>query len=697
MPIWYRWADENYGSWHVDTLGRALLLVPAGIVALVAAAWFARVLGALSAWQVRSLLSARPAPTSPEAVSQYRRQALWIDGCTAAGLVVLTTIVWAATGAGYYWPQWVLLPLALLFAIHALVELVVSKVRPRDRAVAIHGGVVAAIFVFLVAVWALTSRGYFWPAWTLLGLASALVVHYLITRSQRRDRLARRVETLETTRAGRGRRAGRRAAPHRARPARRRAGPAGRARHEPRPGRAEARVRPGGRAAAGRRGARRRRRGAARAARPGPRHPPAGARRPRPRRGARALADRSAVAGRRRGRRWTSGRRAARSRRPRTSWSPRPWPTRPSTPDADRVDDRASARHGDARDRGRATTARAAPTRHGNGLAGLRSRVEALDGTLTVTSPAGGPTTSGRSCRARRDRRGPRAPARRAGRGCSATTASTSSPQVDRRRRARPRGPPRAPRPRDRRRPPAADLPRRGPAGGAGAARLRAGDRDPRALAVRRADVRRGAARRPGSRRRRLPAQGPGARRRRLRRRRAARRRRRHRARPRGRRPAPRRAAADAPARRADAARARGARADGRGPVERGRSPSRSCSPWARSRSTSRASSRSCTCRPRRATTAASSPCSPTSRSGEPARADSSDRLKPVTALRSPRPSRGQLRAAKPKSSSFLTSPYMSSAPSTTAIRWTPSRRAEATRQCLASVVQPVLTPSAPG
>ena len=29
----------------------------------------------------------------------------------------------------------------------------------------------------------------------------------------------------------------------------------------------------------------------------------------------------------------------------------------------------------------------------GSGLAGLRRRVEALDGTLTVESPAGGPTT----------------------------------------------------------------------------------------------------------------------------------------------------------------------------------------------------------------------------------------------------------------------------------------------------------------
>jgi signal transduction histidine kinase len=38
--------------------------------------------------------------------------------------------------------------------------------------------------------------------WTLLGLASAVLVHWLITRSRRRDRLTRRVETLETSRLG---------------------------------------------------------------------------------------------------------------------------------------------------------------------------------------------------------------------------------------------------------------------------------------------------------------------------------------------------------------------------------------------------------------------------------------------------------------------------------------------------------------
>jgi len=67
---------------------------------------------------------------------------------------------------------------------------------------AIHGGVVLALFAFLTAVWAVTSRGSFWPAWVLLGLAIPLGVHYVVGLTARRDRLARRVETLETTRLG---------------------------------------------------------------------------------------------------------------------------------------------------------------------------------------------------------------------------------------------------------------------------------------------------------------------------------------------------------------------------------------------------------------------------------------------------------------------------------------------------------------
>jgi signal transduction histidine kinase len=202
LPIWYRWTDNNYGSWHVDTLGRAFLFVPAGIVALVFAGWLARWLGQMWAWLVGTLLAPRTAAPSPGAERRSHLKALWIEAGTAVGLVFLMTIIWASTSQGYFWPEWVLLPLALLVGIHAVVELVLRKFPPQDRGVAIHGGVVLALFLFLVAIWAVTSRGSFWPAWALLGLASALVLHYVVVRTTRRDRLARRVETLETTRLG---------------------------------------------------------------------------------------------------------------------------------------------------------------------------------------------------------------------------------------------------------------------------------------------------------------------------------------------------------------------------------------------------------------------------------------------------------------------------------------------------------------
>ena len=202
LPIWYRWTDNSYGSWHVDTLGRAFLFVPAGIAVLVAAGWLTHWLGEMWSWLVRSLLAPRTAGPSPETERRSRLKALWIEAGTAAGLVLLMTIIWASTGRGYFWPEWVLLPLALLVGVHALVELVVRKVPAQDRGVSVHGGIVLALFLFLTAIWAVTSRGYFWPAWALLGLGSALIVHYAIVRTTRRDRLAARVETLETTRLG---------------------------------------------------------------------------------------------------------------------------------------------------------------------------------------------------------------------------------------------------------------------------------------------------------------------------------------------------------------------------------------------------------------------------------------------------------------------------------------------------------------
>src|SRR4029450_4955772 len=123
------------------------------------------------------LLEPRPKAASREDALRARRRAFRIHLGVAGALVLVTVIIWATTGHGYFWPEWVILPLALLLAIHAVIELAVENVPDRlTRGVAVHGGVVVALFLFLTAIWAVTTRGDFWPGWALLGLAGALGV-----------------------------------------------------------------------------------------------------------------------------------------------------------------------------------------------------------------------------------------------------------------------------------------------------------------------------------------------------------------------------------------------------------------------------------------------------------------------------------------------------------------------------------------
>jgi signal transduction histidine kinase len=51
-------------------------------------------------------------------------------------------------------------------------------------------------------VWTVTSAGYFWPIWVVLGAVVALGAHALVDYAARGSRLARRVDVLEATRSG---------------------------------------------------------------------------------------------------------------------------------------------------------------------------------------------------------------------------------------------------------------------------------------------------------------------------------------------------------------------------------------------------------------------------------------------------------------------------------------------------------------
>jgi signal transduction histidine kinase len=127
----------------------------------------------------------------------------------AAGLGLLVAIVWGLTGAGYFWPAWVWLGLAIpLGLVVAVRELPPSTSAPRRR-LELQAAVSIVIAVVVLIVWALAGGGYFWPIWTMLGLAVLFGLHVLflmarghdLTVSRERE-LTERVDVLTKTRRG---------------------------------------------------------------------------------------------------------------------------------------------------------------------------------------------------------------------------------------------------------------------------------------------------------------------------------------------------------------------------------------------------------------------------------------------------------------------------------------------------------------
>jgi len=216
LPAMYSSVDFDIGSWHVDRLGRALALVPAGVAGL-AVSWFL-VVGGARIWPplARVLLaggagtagSTATAAGEPTPVAHALRRALPFHAAFFVLLNAVLIAVWAFTTAGYFWPEWTLLTLGLLLAIHGWTVLVQgSWLGPRSaatRALRVHAGAAAAIGLFLVCVWAVTTAGYFWPMWPLLGLALLLGGHALtaLAATRDRERLTERIDVLTTTRSG---------------------------------------------------------------------------------------------------------------------------------------------------------------------------------------------------------------------------------------------------------------------------------------------------------------------------------------------------------------------------------------------------------------------------------------------------------------------------------------------------------------
>ncbi|HUA07266.1 MAG TPA: histidine kinase [Solirubrobacteraceae bacterium] len=121
----------------------------------------------------------------------------------APSLVILAAliVIWAATGADYFWPMWVALGFAIPTGLWYAVRW--GRLRPKGatRWYAIQAGVSLVLVVTCFFVWAMSGGGFFWPIFPVVGLGVALAMNALLLGPNKRN-LEHRVDELTRTRSG---------------------------------------------------------------------------------------------------------------------------------------------------------------------------------------------------------------------------------------------------------------------------------------------------------------------------------------------------------------------------------------------------------------------------------------------------------------------------------------------------------------
>jgi signal transduction histidine kinase len=220
-PLWVPFVHggAQLGFWRPHTFVQSLAFVPVGALLLPVSVVIARPLAAPFRSVVSSLLNPDAGPAastlawSPDrraALPAMRpRYALEVHAAVDGVLLFALVLIWVVVSRGYFWPIWVWLPLATVLGIHGWLVLLAeqpSLVRRfrGSRTLAATAGIGALLGGLCTAIWAITARGYFWPVWPILGIAILLAIQFVaaLLVSPRRAEMEERIETLKTTRAG---------------------------------------------------------------------------------------------------------------------------------------------------------------------------------------------------------------------------------------------------------------------------------------------------------------------------------------------------------------------------------------------------------------------------------------------------------------------------------------------------------------
>jgi signal transduction histidine kinase len=125
----------------------------------------------------------------------------------AALLAFVTTLIWGVTGAGYYWPRWVWFGVALPLAFWVAIARALQVPRRDERRFAVHAAIAGVLSLAELVIWLFSGAGSFWPIWPIQVFATTVAVHALILYRdrlpfRRARQLTERVDELTRTRRG---------------------------------------------------------------------------------------------------------------------------------------------------------------------------------------------------------------------------------------------------------------------------------------------------------------------------------------------------------------------------------------------------------------------------------------------------------------------------------------------------------------
>jgi signal transduction histidine kinase len=226
LPAWY-WAipgGAELGIVDVDTLPLALAAAAAGLVLVPVAGYIVRGLTIVELAWMRWLLAPRGREAAATAADDGTGTAVETGADPAGGpplvlplplhvsvsllIGLVVTLIWAATGFGYFWPIWVWLGLAVSVGLDVIVLRAQAGAPGSKRRLSVHADLSALLATYLVILWPLTGASVFWPFWPLLGLGVVLALHAMIVHRDRlplrarEQALVERVDVLTRTRKG---------------------------------------------------------------------------------------------------------------------------------------------------------------------------------------------------------------------------------------------------------------------------------------------------------------------------------------------------------------------------------------------------------------------------------------------------------------------------------------------------------------